>query len=144
MSRPSKIEQARLSVRNRRVVEMYFMDNMTQTEIAAELGVGQQCVSQILRKEASQAYADELMAAATSDALKLVKMASIKAARRELETLDHKDVYAKLQAARDLLDRAGIKDKDASSVKVELVGADITMIGEAQDAEGTAELPTDG
>lgn len=144
MSRPSDIERIRMTSRDKRIVEMYYVQGMSQPAIAEQMGIGQQHVSRILRRPHSQDYADTLIKAATDDAMKIIKMAGVKAARRELETLDHKDVYAKLQAARDLLDRAGIKDKDASSVKVELVGADITMIGEAQDAEGAAELPTDG
>lgn len=120
MSRPSKLEQARLSARNRRIVELYYIEHMAQAAIAAQLGIGQQRVSAILRTPACIAYADELIDAATNDALKIVKMASVKAARREVAALDHKDVYANLQASRDLLDRAGIKDKDASAIKVEL------------------------
>lgn len=145
MSRRSAVAAMKFGGRNRRVVEMYYAEGLSQAEIAKRLDMGQQNVSKILRRPEAIAYADELLEAATNDALKIVKMASVKAARREVAALDHKDVYANLQASRDLLDRAGIKDKDAAAIKVELLGgADIDMIGEAEDAESAAELPANG
>jgi RNA polymerase sigma-B factor len=40
----------RLSERDRRIVELRFMDEMTQSEIAAEVGVSQMCVSRVLAR----------------------------------------------------------------------------------------------
>ena len=41
---------ARLSERDRRIVELRFVDEMTQSEIAAEIGVSQMCVSRVLAR----------------------------------------------------------------------------------------------
>lgn len=41
---------ARLPERDRRIVELRFMDEMTQSEIAAEIGVSQMCVSRVLAR----------------------------------------------------------------------------------------------
>jgi len=40
----------RLPERDRRIVELRFMDEMTQSEIAAEMGVSQMCVSRVLSR----------------------------------------------------------------------------------------------
>jgi RNA polymerase sigma-B factor len=41
---------ARLPERDRRIIELRFMDEMTQSEIAAEIGVSQMCVSRVLAR----------------------------------------------------------------------------------------------
>lgn len=41
---------SRLPDRDRRILEMRFMEEMTQTEIAAEMGVSQMCVSRVLAR----------------------------------------------------------------------------------------------
>ena len=41
---------ARLPERDRRIVELRFVDEMTQAEIAAEIGVSQMCVSRVLAR----------------------------------------------------------------------------------------------
>jgi RNA polymerase sigma-B factor len=41
---------ARLPERDRRIVELRFMEDMTQSEIAAEIGVSQMCVSRVLAR----------------------------------------------------------------------------------------------
>jgi RNA polymerase sigma-B factor len=41
---------SRLPERDRRIVELRFMDEMTQSEIAAEIGVSQMCVSRVLAR----------------------------------------------------------------------------------------------
>lgn len=41
---------ARLPERDRRIVELRFMQEMTQSEIAAEMGVSQMCVSRVLAR----------------------------------------------------------------------------------------------
>jgi len=41
---------ARLPERDRRIVELRFMEEMTQSEIAAEVGVSQMCVSRVLAR----------------------------------------------------------------------------------------------
>lgn len=41
---------ARLPERDRRIIELRFMEDMTQSEIAAEIGVSQMCVSRVLAR----------------------------------------------------------------------------------------------
>jgi RNA polymerase sigma-B factor len=41
---------ARLSERDRRIVELRFVDELTQSEIAAQVGVSQMCVSRVLAR----------------------------------------------------------------------------------------------
>jgi RNA polymerase sigma-B factor len=41
---------ARLPERDRRIIELRFLDEMTQSEIAAEIGVSQMCVSRVLAR----------------------------------------------------------------------------------------------
>ena len=40
----------RLPERDRRIVELRFIDEMTQSEIATEIGVSQMCVSRVLNR----------------------------------------------------------------------------------------------
>lgn len=98
----------------------------------------------MLRRPAVQAYVDRLTEEATRDTARIVKLASLRAARREIELLLSENATASLAACRDLLDRAGLKTLGDQRVRVELEGCEIGMIGEVEEHADTPELPADG
>ena len=130
--------------RERRAARLYYAEGKSQREAAEELGISQSTVSRMLRRPAVQAYVDRLTEEATRDTARIVKLASLRAARREIELLLSENPTACLAACRDLLDRAGLKTLGDQRVRVELEGCEIGMIGEVEEHADTPELPADG
>ena len=130
--------------RERRAAHLYYAEGKSQREAAVELGISQSTVSRMLRRPAVQAYVDRLTEEATRDTARIVKLASLRAARREIELLLSENPTACLAACRDLLDRAGLKTLGDQRVRVELEGCEIGMIGEVEEHADTPELPADG
>lgn len=130
--------------RERRAAHLYYIEGRSQRQAAQELGLAQSTVSRMLRRPAVQAYVDHLTEEATRDTARIVKLASLRAARREIELLESTNPTASLAACRDLLDRAGLKSLADQRVHVELSGCEIGMIGEVEEGADTPELPADG
>lgn len=87
--------------------------NMTQKEIAGAIKVSPNTICEWKKKEEFNAeYANALKAG--------IKDVAAKAFKKERELLEAKSEMVQLQAAKDILDRAGFKPDD--SVTVEHIG----------------------
>lgn len=99
--------------RSRQMAAMYFNEGMTQTEIAKQFGISPQTVSKHLNKEDILEEFDKRRKAQTLRAkIKLAaateRAVEVQAAYLDMELPINLE-YLRQNAARDILDRAGVK-----------------------------------
>lgn len=106
----SMAKAARMSERDKRIVEDYSFRDTTLRELGEREGITAQAVHRLVHSEKAAKYIAELGSRKVSRARAYLVGQSVKAARSMATALDVDDPYAKIQAARDILDRTGVKD----------------------------------
>ena len=117
-----------------KMAAMYFEQSMSQSEIAAQFNITPQSVSKAINKpEILEEYDKRRSAHALRAKIRLAA-ATEKAVEVQLGYLD-KELpinleYLRQNAARDILDRSGIKveaEKDDNQITIEVLGLDLGM-----------------
>jgi len=124
--------QAKLTPEQREeIVVRYFDGGITMRELAEEYGVTRQYVSQLVSQSDMIAKAERRADIRSRVALITLKNASADAAEQLVEVLEKTNgknqVYAKLQALQQILDRAGVREekKEDKDVHISFVGGGI-------------------
>lgn len=103
-----------ISPKQRKCIELWVSGGLSQKEIAGAVKVSENTITNWKKGEE---FSTELTAAQKAK----IKDTAAKAFKREVDLLDAESEMVQLQAAKDILDRAGYKADD--SVKVEHSGA---------------------
>ncbi|MCI9597367.1 MAG: hypothetical protein HFE75_08740 [Firmicutes bacterium] len=113
----AKTKRERLTGRELQAIELMISTNMTQVEIAKEIGVCDETVHRWTKKSLFQAKLEE-------ENKKRFHGLAVEA-QKEMERLAFKgkQEQIRLQACKDILDRAGYKPKD----EIDLGGIDIKI-----------------
>lgn len=103
--------------KTRQMAEMYFEQNMSQAEIGAHFGITPQSVSKHLNKRDVLDEYDErrnahALRAKIKIAMAVEQAVDVQRAYLDMELPINLE-YLRQNAARDILDRAGVKEKDA-------------------------------
>lgn len=112
-----KTKRERLTGRELQAIELMISTNMTQLQIAEAVGVCDETVYRWTKKPIFQAKLEE-------ENKKRFRSLAIEA-QKEMErlALKGKQEYTRLQACKDILDRAGYKPKE----EIDLGGIDIKI-----------------
>ena len=129
--------QAKMRERDKKMVEDYYFHQKSMPEIAREQGITPQAVHKLIHSQKAEKYLSEIQERATKRARSFLIGISGKAARVMAEAMDEKDPYARIQAAREILERTGVKVENADiSIEIEVPGQ--LVIGmPAEMEEGT-------
>lgn len=124
--------QAKITPEQREeIVVRYFDGGITMRELAEEYGVTRQYVSQLVSRSDMIEKAERRADIRSRIALITLKNASADAAEQLVEVLEKTNgknqVYAKLQALQQVLDRAGVREekKEDKDVHISFVGGGI-------------------
>ena len=124
--------QAKLTPEQREeIVVRYFDGGITMRELADEYGVTRQYISQLVSRSDMIEKAERRADIRSRIALITLKNASADAAEQLVEVLEKTNgknqVYAKLQALQQVLDRAGVREekKEDKDVHISFVGGGI-------------------
>lgn len=96
---------------------------LTTSQIAAELGVGQDCITEALREPEVASAIEEAEADAIEDAKRALKTLTRKAARVMDKALDSADERIALDAAKSVMTKAGADAPTKQESKSEHTGA---------------------
>lgn len=120
-----------LTTRQLQAVELY-MTGLKQKEIAVQMGVTAQCVSQWLRSKTVSAYIREVTN-------KKLASARWTATNKLVELLDDENPWVRLQAIRIILDQNNQMDRiEDTTLVVKFAGMDAPSLPES------SEVPADG
>lgn len=88
-----------------RFLALYMSTNLTQREMAKQVGVAEQTVSKWLKQ-------DDFLDALQKEQRRYFSTAATAAAKKLVELIDCNNTGVALGACRDILDRAGLKPTD--------------------------------
>lgn len=113
--------RGQMSERDKRIVRDYYFADMTMEKIGEREGMTAAGVHKLLHSQKGMKYLEEIQEKQGKKARAFLVGQTMKAARTMAELMDGKDPYARIQAARDVLDRAGIKqEENGGNVEIEM------------------------
>lgn len=134
MAAPGKEKKRELSARDKEIVEKYYFTDKSLKTIGEEYGITPQAVHKKVHSDKGVAYLMELQERQVRKARGVLAGVTVKAAMTMAQILDAKDPYAQIQAAREILERTGVK-MEAESANIEIEVPAQLVIGMTEEME---------
>lgn len=116
-----KKRRKELSARDKEIVEGYYFSCMTLAQLGEKYGITPQAVHKKIHSDKAIAYLQEKQEQQVRHARGFLAHVTVKAARVMAGILDAKDPYAQIQAAREILERTGVKmEAESANIEIEM------------------------
>lgn len=126
--------KAKMSERDKEIVQKYWFEGVSMSELAKSAGVTPQAVNKLIHSEKADKYLGEIQEHARARARGILIGISEKAAKVMASAMDEKDPYARIQASREILERTGVKIETAD-VSIEISMPAQMVIGMPEEME---------
>ena len=138
MAAGEKKRKKELSARDKEIVEGYYFSCKSLKELGEQYGVTPQAIHKKIHSDKAVEYLREKQEQQVRHARGFLTYVTVKAARTMAEALDAGDVYARIQAAREILERTGVK-VEAESANIEIEVPVQLVIGMTEEMEAGNE-----
>lgn len=127
--------KAKMTDRDKAIVRGHWFDGKTMAELGVENGVSAQAVHKLIHSAKAEAYLTEIQERTTKKAKSYLIGQTRRAAQVMAEAMDVDDVYARIQASREILERTGIRT-ETESAKIEIQMPTQIVLGMAEEITG--------
>lgn len=130
--------KAKMTDRDKAIVRGYWFDGKTMAELGAENGVSAQAVHKLIHSAKAEAYLTEIQERTTKKAKSYLIGQTRRAAQVMAEAMDVDDVYARIQAAREILERTSIRvDTEGAGIEIKMPAK--LVIGMEEEMTGNGD-----